>query len=176
MLGFWPASMRRMSSMSMENLTHCGQGRRWNMGILVHFDRQQAPNHIHYLQSWRERPSWLREAFTRFMIQSLTKPQRPYRQNNIWHVSAAGGVHRRKKKNGTVPFRLHQTKSITLVSTPFLRTPPKAYGGLELVVADWGRELAKRHYDATVFATDQMVPILHIHRGGINWPPYADKS
>lgn len=25
------------------------------MGILVHFDRQQAPNHIHYLQSWRER-------------------------------------------------------------------------------------------------------------------------
>lgn len=29
------------------------------MGILVHFDRQQAPNHIHYLQSWRERETLL---------------------------------------------------------------------------------------------------------------------
>lgn len=32
-----------------------------------------------------------------------------------------------------------------------MRGPPHAYGGLELVVANLGRELSKRGYDVTVF-------------------------
>jgi glycosyltransferase involved in cell wall biosynthesis/predicted SAM-dependent methyltransferase/intein/homing endonuclease len=43
---------------------------------------------------------------------------------------------------------------IALVSTPFLRTPPDTYGGLERVVADLAEELAKLGHDVTVFAAD----------------------
>jgi hypothetical protein len=44
---------------------------------------------------------------------------------------------------------------IALISPTFLRTPPTSYGGLELVVANLGRELARRGcYDVTVFAAE----------------------
>jgi len=43
---------------------------------------------------------------------------------------------------------------IALISTPFLRTPPETYGGLEAVVADLAEILAKMGHDVTVFAAD----------------------
>ncbi|MCL6579198.1 MAG: glycosyltransferase [Candidatus Bathyarchaeota archaeon] len=42
---------------------------------------------------------------------------------------------------------------IALVSTPFLTTPPRTYGGLEQIVADLGECLAQKH-DVTIFAAD----------------------
>jgi glycosyltransferase involved in cell wall biosynthesis/predicted SAM-dependent methyltransferase len=42
--------------------------------------------------------------------------------------------------------------NIALISTPFLRTPPDVYGGLELIVAHLGEELAKLGHNVTVFA------------------------
>jgi glycosyltransferase involved in cell wall biosynthesis/predicted SAM-dependent methyltransferase len=49
---------------------------------------------------------------------------------------------------------LRQHLDIGLISTPFLDTPPKSYGGLELVVANLGTELAKRGHKVTIYATD----------------------
>lgn len=43
---------------------------------------------------------------------------------------------------------------IGLISTPFLTTPPRTYGGLERVVADLAEVLAKMGHDVTVFAAD----------------------
>lgn len=43
---------------------------------------------------------------------------------------------------------------IGLISTPFLRTPPDAYGGLEQIVADLAKALAAKGHDVTVFAAD----------------------
>jgi glycosyltransferase involved in cell wall biosynthesis/predicted SAM-dependent methyltransferase len=43
---------------------------------------------------------------------------------------------------------------IGLISTPFLDTPPKNYGGLELVVANLGKALAEKGHDVTVIATE----------------------
>jgi predicted SAM-dependent methyltransferase/glycosyltransferase involved in cell wall biosynthesis len=41
---------------------------------------------------------------------------------------------------------------IALLSTPLLSVPPKDYGGLELIVANLGMELAKLGHDVTIFA------------------------
>lgn len=43
---------------------------------------------------------------------------------------------------------------IALVSTPFLRTRPDTYGGLEAVVADLAEALAEMGHEVTVFAAD----------------------
>jgi glycosyltransferase involved in cell wall biosynthesis/predicted SAM-dependent methyltransferase len=43
---------------------------------------------------------------------------------------------------------------IALISTPFLRSPPDNYGGLEQVVADLAEALAEMGHDVTVFAAD----------------------
>ena len=42
---------------------------------------------------------------------------------------------------------------VALVSTPFVSTPPRGYGGTELVVAELARELARRGVDVVVYAT-----------------------
>jgi len=44
--------------------------------------------------------------------------------------------------------------NIALISSPMIDTPPKAYGGLERVVADLGYQLHLRGHDVTIFATD----------------------
>lgn len=41
---------------------------------------------------------------------------------------------------------------IALFSTPLLTVPPVNYGGLEMIVADLGRELASLGHDVTIFA------------------------
>ena len=41
---------------------------------------------------------------------------------------------------------------VALLSTPLLTVPPKNYGGLELVVANLGMELARMGHDVTIFA------------------------
>jgi len=43
---------------------------------------------------------------------------------------------------------------VALISTPFLRTPPDHYGGLELIVANLAQTLAKMGHDVTVFAAN----------------------
>jgi len=43
---------------------------------------------------------------------------------------------------------------IGLISTPFLRTPPDSYGGLELIVANLGETLAEMGHDVTIFAAN----------------------
>lgn len=43
---------------------------------------------------------------------------------------------------------------IALISTPFLRTPPDSYGGLELIVANLAEALAKMGHEVTVFAAE----------------------
>jgi glycosyltransferase involved in cell wall biosynthesis/predicted SAM-dependent methyltransferase len=44
---------------------------------------------------------------------------------------------------------------LAILSTPFLETPPIAYGGLERIVADLAEELAKRGHEVTVFGADK---------------------
>ncbi|MBA7475660.1 Ubiquinone biosynthesis O-methyltransferase, mitochondrial [subsurface metagenome] len=43
---------------------------------------------------------------------------------------------------------------IALLSTPFIKVPPRAYGGLELVLRDEAYALAKQGHQVTVFAPD----------------------
>jgi glycosyltransferase involved in cell wall biosynthesis len=43
---------------------------------------------------------------------------------------------------------------IALISTPYLKTPPKTYGGLEQVVADLASVLVRLGHDVTLFAAD----------------------
>jgi glycosyltransferase involved in cell wall biosynthesis len=50
--------------------------------------------------------------------------------------------------------KLSRRHRIALISTPFLKTPPDFYGGLELVVADLASALARLGNDVTVFAAD----------------------
>lgn len=48
--------------------------------------------------------------------------------------------------------RVKDTSKIALLSTPLLTVPPKDYGGLELIVANLGKELAKLGHEVTIFA------------------------
>jgi len=48
---------------------------------------------------------------------------------------------------------------IALLSTPFLKTPPDHYGGLEMVVADLAAALSKLGHDITLFAAKSSKPI-----------------
>lgn len=43
---------------------------------------------------------------------------------------------------------------IGIISSPFLRTPPDTYGGLEQIVADLAYCLAKQGHEVTIFAAD----------------------
>lgn len=42
---------------------------------------------------------------------------------------------------------------IALLSTPWIATPPKGYGGIELVVANLAEQLIKKNHDVYLFAT-----------------------
>jgi len=53
----------------------------------------------------------------------------------------------------TIP-KVSSKLKIGLISTPFLRTPPSTYGGLELIVANLGEVLSKMGHEVTVFAAD----------------------
>jgi len=56
----------------------------------------------------------------------------------------------RVKAKLEVPSKLR----IGLISTPFLRTPPDFYGGLELIVANLGEALSQMGHGVTIFAAD----------------------
>jgi len=62
----------------------------------------------------------------------------------------------RSAKEATAPVaRLSSDKlKIALLSTPFIRVPPRNYGGLELIVRDLAYALAKQGHQVTVFAPD----------------------
>jgi glycosyltransferase involved in cell wall biosynthesis len=52
---------------------------------------------------------------------------------------------------------------IALISTPYLKTPPETYGGLEQIVADLASVLTKLGHDVTVFAANgSRVPGCHL--------------
>lgn len=62
---------------------------------------------------------------------------------------------------------------IALVSTCALSTPPKAYGGTELMVAELAKGLRRLGHDVTVFATGDSTPEtdLSYHFKQPVWPP-----
>lgn len=57
--------------------------------------------------------------------------------------------------NGAHPKQLR----IAMLSSPFLKTPPDHYGGLEMIVADLAAALAEMGHDVTVFAAKGSKPI-----------------
>jgi glycosyltransferase involved in cell wall biosynthesis len=73
---------------------------------------------------------------------------------------------------------------VALVSTPFVSTPPRGYGGTELVVAELARALALRGADVVVYATgDSELEAPAGARGSIEvrswfdkpvWPPESE--
>lgn len=66
---------------------------------------------------------------------------------------------------------------IALVSTPFVRLPPPAYGGTELVVDALVHALGRMGHEVSVFATgDSRAPRLHSIFERAVWPPdpYAE--
>lgn len=62
---------------------------------------------------------------------------------------------------------------VALVSTCALATPPKAYGGTELVVAELAKGLTQLGHDVTTFATGDSTPAgrLAFHFHSPCWPP-----
>lgn len=66
---------------------------------------------------------------------------------------------------------------IALVSTPFVRVPPPAYGGTELVVHFLARALGRMAHEVTLFATgDSRAPRVRAFFDRPVWPPdpYAE--
>lgn len=60
-----------------------------------------------------------------------------------------------KVKTETTPkVKVNSKLKIGLISSPFLKTPPDSYGGLEMIVADLAEVLAKKGHEVTVFAAD----------------------
>lgn len=60
------------------------------------------------------------------------------------------GIHMTTPTTATT--RVEGALKIALLSTPLLKVPPENYGGLELIVANLGQELAKLGHDVTIFA------------------------
>ena len=60
---------------------------------------------------------------------------------------------------------------IAMISTPFLRVPPRDYGGTELVVHELVEGLVRRGHEVTLFATGDSVT-----RGTLRWRYSAGQS
>lgn len=91
---------------------------------------------------------------------------RRYIENTLRQDLESAGIRdyklERLKYDGWSFFVVNSTKKklkIALISTPFLKTPPDHYGGLEMVVADLAVGLAKLGHDVTLFATKGSKPI-----------------
>ena len=67
---------------------------------------------------------------------------------------------------------------IAMISTPFLRVPPRDYGGTELVVYELVEGLVHRGHDVTLFATGDSTTSAELPAGATpgQWPPdyFAD--
>ena len=69
------------------------------------------------------------------------------------------------------------TLRIALISTPFVLTPPRGYGGTELVVAELAKSLAARGNEVVVYATgDSDLPGVEVRSyfPAAQWPPDGD--
>ena len=80
-----------------------------------------------------------------FCVETAQKPELPEYAKTVATLAVMGSTPKAKTKGKRL--------KIALISTPFLTTPPRTYGGLEQIVADLGECLAKKN-DVTIFATD----------------------
>jgi glycosyltransferase involved in cell wall biosynthesis len=64
---------------------------------------------------------------------------------------------------------------VAIVSTPFVRVPPRSYGGTELVIHDLARGLARAGHIVTLFATgdSEAANLRFVYREAV-WPPTAE--
>ena len=62
---------------------------------------------------------------------------------------------------------------IAMISTPFLRVPPRDYGGTELVVYELVEGLVRRGHDVTLFATGDSATSAELALALPHWPVAA---
>jgi glycosyltransferase involved in cell wall biosynthesis/ubiquinone/menaquinone biosynthesis C-methylase UbiE len=66
-------------------------------------------------------------------------------------------------KEESKPVTIPARPRIAIVSTPFLKSPPESYGGLEVVTANLALALSEMNYPVTLFAAKGSVPLGKYH-------------
>ena len=106
----------------------------------------------------------LEEAGFKPTVQSFNGSSRPDLMNQIfdYHPDLSLYVEAIPTKE-TIPAKVYSGRKdklkIALLSTPFLKSPPDHYGGLEVVVANLAAGLAELGQDVTLFAAKGSKPI-----------------
>jgi len=107
----------------------------------------------------------LEETGFKASVQSFNKSQRPDLMKQIfdYHVDLsiyAEGTPIKKEVTGyTSSSSVSGKLKIALISTPFLKSKPDHYGGLETVVADLATGLSELGHDVTLFAAKGSKPL-----------------
>jgi glycosyltransferase involved in cell wall biosynthesis len=72
-----------------------------------------------------------------------------------------------------LPVKEHDLMRIAMISTPFLPTPPRQYGGTELVIHELTEGLVRRGHEVTLFATGDSTTSAELRflYETAQWPP-----
>lgn len=108
----------------------------------------------------------LEETGFKASVQSFNQSQRPDLMKQVFDYHPdlsifceATPIKKEAITGGTSPSSVSGKLKIALISTPFLKSKPDHYGGLETVVADLAAGLAEMGHDVTLFAAKGSKPI-----------------